>query len=49
MKLWALLRKEEQVEDINPPRRKEEHVDNMDPPRKGRVIMRLTLMMDERC
>ena len=43
--IWNLLRKEEQVEYVNPPRTKGEKVDNMDPPREGGVMMRLTSMM----
>ena len=44
-KIWTLLEKEEQVEDMNPPRTKGEQVDNMDPPEKWGVMMRLTSMM----
>ena len=44
-KIWTLLGKEEQVDDMNPPWTKGEQVDNMDPPKKWGVIMRLTLMM----
>ena len=34
MKIWTLLRKVEQIEDVNPPRKKGEQVDDMDPPWK---------------
>ena len=44
-KILTLLRKEYQVEDMNPPWTKGEKVDNTDPPRKGRVMTRLTSMM----
>ena len=44
-KIWTPLGKEEQVENMNPPRTKGEQVDNMDPPKKWGVMMRLTSMM----
>ena len=44
-KIWTLLVKEEQVEDINRPRKKGEQVDDMDPPWKGGVMIRLSLIM----
>ena len=47
MKLWNILGKEEQVEDMNPPRTKGEQVDNIKLPRKEGVIMRLTSMTDD--
>ena len=45
MKLWTLLEKDEQVEDMKVPCTKGKKVDNMDPPWKGGVMMRLTSMM----
>ena len=44
-KIWNFLGKEENVEDMNPPRIKGEQVDDMDPPWKGGVMTRLSLMM----
>ena len=38
-KIWTLLKKEEKVEDINPPQTKGEKVDNMKLPKKGGVMM----------
>ena len=38
-------RKEEQFETMNPPWTEGEQVDNMDPPEKWGVMMRLTSMM----
>ena len=46
LKIWTFLRKEYQVEDMNPPRTKGEQVDNIKLPKKGGVMMRLTSMMD---
>ena len=43
-KIWTSLGKEEQIEDMNPPRTKGEQVDNMDPPWKGGVMIILSLM-----
>ena len=47
MKIWTFFKKEDQVEDMNPPQTKGEQVDNMKLPRKGGVMMRLTSMMDD--
>ena len=47
MKKWTFFEKEDQVEDMNPPRTKGEQVDNMKLPRKGGLMMRLTSMMDD--
>ena len=47
MKIWTFFEKEDQVEDMNPPRTKGEQVDNMKLPRKGGLMMRLTSMMDD--
>ena len=41
------VEKEDQIEDMNPPWTKGEQVDNMKLPRKGRVMMRLTSIMDD--
>ena len=47
MKIWTFLKKEDQVENMNPPWIKGEQVDNMELPRKGGVMMRLTSIMDD--
>ena len=44
-KMWNLLGKEQQVEDMNPPRTKGELADDMDPPWKGGVMIILSLIM----
>ena len=47
-KIWNLLRKEEQVEYVNPPRTKGEKVDDMDPPKKWGVMIRMSFLTDDR-
>ena len=47
LKIWTFLKKEEHVEDMNPPRTKGEQVDDMDPPWKGGVMIILPLMMGD--
>ena len=47
MKIWTFFKKEDQVEDLNPPWIKGGQVDNMELPKKGGVMMRLTSMMDD--
>ena len=47
MNKWTFFKKEDQVQDTNPPRTKGEQVDYMELPRKGGVMMRLTSMMDD--
>ena len=45
-KIWTLLGKEEQVEDMNPPQTKGGRVDDMDPLGKGGVVIILSLMIE---
>ena len=47
MKIWTFLEKEDQVEDMNPPRTKGEQIDDMKIPMKEGIMMRLRSMMDD--
>ena len=47
MKIWTLLRKEEQDNDKNPPQKKGEHVDDMNPPRIWGVMIILSSMTND--